>query len=654
MTKPIRIFAFLLLGSLLLNLACRSTSDRVSEAVQEATQVAATEPSAAEPPAAKPEAAASPTPAPTQPRPTATPKEEALPITLVDYGFAQGSIQVTIAFLVGNPNQTYAIEDSTYSITAYDDAGVVLATDSGYINLVLPGEKLGVAADVFLEEGQKAAKVDVQVSSGSPQPISIQGPLFTTEQVQFIPDDWGDKVTGLVTNGFQRNINDLRVTGVLYDEAGKIVGGGYTYLNFLNAGDQTGVDVDVVVSGKPVTAELYLALSGLSVLEEASAEPPSLQLVSYGYGINGQTAAVAFLVKNFDDQMTYTRTQYQVSAFDADGNVLVAGEGYLGDVYPGEQSAGYEGLLVPEGKVVDHVEVNLSPGDKVASELDASPLASGRLVYWPSEYFPKLSGVISNTHTLSVHNLDVTAVAYDESGEIVGGGEGMLYFIPEKGVSPVNFSLDFGGSPVRFELYPALNSMSSFEQPLSEQASRLVAQGEVKNDNDYVVGFIVENTDPKLPILSGTYQVAAYDEAGNVLDVDSSYLPLIFPASRTAMSVDLRLPDGTTPARVDIQVSTDAPKAGKVAVSPFTVLQADYLPGSYSNKVTGTIQSAYGEELTYVAVTAILYNEAGEIIGSGRSYIDKLPANGQGQVEISVTNLAPPAKVELFVSFSGW
>lgn len=100
-----------------------------------------------------------------------TPEPE--PITVTKTGFGQEGRQVGFAFIVENPNLSLAFESSQYQIAAYDEDGIVVETDFGYINLLLPGQSLGVGVDLFLDEGVTVSTFEVQLKTGDPQ---INGP----------------------------------------------------------------------------------------------------------------------------------------------------------------------------------------------------------------------------------------------------------------------------------------------------------------------------------------------------------------------------------------------------------------------------------------------------------------------------------------------
>jgi hypothetical protein len=59
----------------------------------------------------------------------------------------------------------------------------------------------------------------------------------------------------------------LRVSAIVYNEAGDIIGGGFTYLDFAPANDKTAVEVSITCIGTPAKIELYATVSSLSDFE---------------------------------------------------------------------------------------------------------------------------------------------------------------------------------------------------------------------------------------------------------------------------------------------------------------------------------------------------------------------------------------------------
>ena len=139
--------------------------------------------------------------------PTNTPQPAAQELVLTgEQGFIQEGTIGVFLFAVENPNKGYALESSEYQIEIYDATGSVLDTSSGYISLVLPEEKLFVAADFYLEEGQTADRIEVQIDSGSPEELELTEAPFTVDQVEFLPDDWFPQISGVVNNKLNRDV----------------------------------------------------------------------------------------------------------------------------------------------------------------------------------------------------------------------------------------------------------------------------------------------------------------------------------------------------------------------------------------------------------------------------------------------------------------
>ncbi|MCL5026230.1 MAG: FxLYD domain-containing protein [Chloroflexi bacterium] len=218
-------------------------------------------------PTTRPTLTPTPTPIPPTPTVTSTPTPVSKPLALVAKGFGQKLGPVGYAFVVENPNPGLAVENSLYQVAAYDDQGKVLRTDSGSIGLLLPGQKLGFASDLFLlKQDSAVARLEVQIKPGtvtSTKPL----PALTVDNVSYRHDIWYPKVTGVIKNPYPKAIDRVRVSAILYDDAGGIIGGGASYVKFVPANGEAAVEVNVITSGRPAKVELHPAIGALSQLQ---------------------------------------------------------------------------------------------------------------------------------------------------------------------------------------------------------------------------------------------------------------------------------------------------------------------------------------------------------------------------------------------------
>jgi hypothetical protein len=193
--------------------------------------------------------------------------EGASNLIVTKQGFGQNNTSLGIGTIVENLNSDYALENSMYQSTSYSSDGFVLGVSFGYINVLLPAQTLGVADSHYLAEGDIVSRVEVQIKTGSFSALSVL-PLFTSENVNFIPDEYSPQVTGEIISPYSKEVSNVRVDAIAYNEAGEIIGSGYTYLNFVPANSKAAVSVYVTVAGTPAKVELYASPSVLSDLVE--------------------------------------------------------------------------------------------------------------------------------------------------------------------------------------------------------------------------------------------------------------------------------------------------------------------------------------------------------------------------------------------------
>jgi len=400
-----------------------------------------------------------PTPAPTV---TPTPKPEV--IQLVAQGFGQDGRDLGFAFLVENPNVRFAIERSQYQIAAYDDDGTVLETDSGYIELVVPSQTLGVAGTMWLDEGVTVSKVEVQLRQGdtvATDPI----PSFEVESSIYYAGEYSDDATGIVNSPYNRDLTDIRVSAVVYNEGGEIVGGGFTYLNFILANSSTGVDVGITSSGNVANVELYPSVSGLTSLRTEDALPEGasdIVLVKQGFGQDEQSAGFGMLIENPNDGFAVESSQYHLTAFAEDGHVLETEEGYVKVLLP-NQTLGVGGdLYLEEGMRIARVDIQVKAGS--FEESDPIPYFTAQnIAYQAGTYSSKVTGEIVSPYTKDITSIRVSAIGYNEAEEIIGGGSTYLDFVSANGKAAVEVSIISSETPASTELYAAVSGLSGFD-----------------------------------------------------------------------------------------------------------------------------------------------------------------------------------------------
>lgn len=402
------------------------------------------------------------TPLPTDPPPTPTPEPE--PITVINFGFGQEDQSAGYAFLVENPNQGLAFEDSQYQVAVYDENGIVIDTDSGYIDLLLPGQTLGIGGDLYFDEGITIANIEVQLNAGdavASEPV----PTFAVENTAYLGSDWSTYVTGKISNPYDIDLSSVKVSAVIYDEAGNIIGGGYSYMSFLLANSSAGAEVSVTSAGEVARVELYPTLSGFSLLLMDNDELPegaeNIVLLDYGFGQDESSIGVGMLIENPNSNFSLESSEYYVTAYAADGTVVDTGEGYISLLLPDQILGVGSDLYLIVDTEVDHVEVQVMVGEFV--EADPIPFFTyENVVYQPGSYSSEVTGIVVSPYTSDITDLRVSAITFDENGTIIGGGYTYLDFAPANAKAAVEVSVTVAGTPTKAEIYATVTSSSDF------------------------------------------------------------------------------------------------------------------------------------------------------------------------------------------------
>jgi hypothetical protein len=394
---------------------------------------------------------------------SSAPVESVQKLTLASIGFGQDEREVGYAFILENPNSSYSLERTQYQIAAYNAEGTVVATDSGYITLILPSQRLGIAGTIFVDEGIMVAKIEAQLSDGN-SVASENIPDFAVKPVTYRNDSYFAYAISELTSPFATDITNVRVSAIVYNSSGEIIGGGFTYINFILANSTTGVKVPVTSAPEVATIELFPTISGLSDLNAAVDLPSGANkplLAKMGFGQNEMQASFGMLVSNPNTNYSVEGNQYRVTAYDATGIVLAVEEGYINVLVPSQMLGVAGDLILPESSVIARIETQLKEGRFEQTEALPS-FTSESVTFMPSDFFDKVTGTIVSPYNKDITNVRVSAISYNAEGDIIGGGYTFIDFVPAGGRSAAEVSVTVPEQPTINELYATVSGLSDF------------------------------------------------------------------------------------------------------------------------------------------------------------------------------------------------
>jgi hypothetical protein len=151
-------------------------------------------------------------------------------ISIVDDYFYPGDFGWIMGGLVLQNETNQVLTDSLLYITFYDEDDFVTAIGTDYIDLILPGDSIGVKPWVTSPpEESTTYKYDIWVLPGEPQTdFELTANPFVVTDTQ-ITGDYDDYVNVTFTNTYSKSVSEVDVHVLLYDSAGLILGGGQAW-----------------------------------------------------------------------------------------------------------------------------------------------------------------------------------------------------------------------------------------------------------------------------------------------------------------------------------------------------------------------------------------------------------------------------------------
>lgn len=198
-----------------------------------------------------------PSPTPFQP-PTREPTPAPDPLTVVAQGFGQRAGNASYAFVVSNPNPNLLAQSVRYQVAAYNAEGIVLLTDTDTIAQIGPGQRMGAAKQVTLPLNLTITRIEVLIRPGQ----FVQAPPLQELPVSNAAFIQGDppNITGILSNPLNRDLANLKVVGIAYDDVG-IIGGGAIEVPFAPARGQAPLSIPVSTSQLATRVEFFAQVS---------------------------------------------------------------------------------------------------------------------------------------------------------------------------------------------------------------------------------------------------------------------------------------------------------------------------------------------------------------------------------------------------------
>ena len=182
-------------------------------------------------------------------------------VTIVEDRFDPARREGTFAVIIENPHDDWLAQGVQVDVEFLDQGGTPVAADNAFVEIVLPGQRVAVAALFFDAPTVPVADMAVKIDVARWRETKPSDGGFTTKDVVTQEAEFSGVHTSLVLrSSFPDPLTDVGVTAVYRGTSGQIVGGADTFIDLLEPGVDTPVELSLLanIPLEAVTAtELY-------------------------------------------------------------------------------------------------------------------------------------------------------------------------------------------------------------------------------------------------------------------------------------------------------------------------------------------------------------------------------------------------------------
>jgi len=237
-----------------------------------------------------------------------------------------------VGFVMKNLNTDLSLTDVEYTINIMDGDGIIVGQENNRFPWLLPQQTLGIFYRVSLDEENppvESYNIVLEFEDTS-QPELSQDP-FTSEKIKLWESGYWPIATGIVKNGDTNIYTDVRTSVLCYDADGKIVGGGYEYMDFIPGQGQMGFATYLDIYDAVDSIEVFPILTYMSDPYEDSPELWGMTSVAdeYYYLSDSDDIYGGTVVQSTLADKTLKDVTLNITFYDDEGYVISHGSQYI-------------------------------------------------------------------------------------------------------------------------------------------------------------------------------------------------------------------------------------------------------------------------------------------------------------------------------------
>ena len=330
--------------------------------------------------------------------------------------------------------------------------------------------------------------------------------------------------------------------------------------------------------------------------------------------------------------------QVEVLALDASGTRIAQEVRTVRYLFPRETTGLVQDFDLLPGLETFTVEVRVKEGLKDRQLRYSQPLVVDKTAWVEAEDGIRLTGWINNSDPYTYTEVELNAIAYNATGLIIGGGRGMIDFVPQEdrtGISVLAI-IEADQEIALVEIYPWITAQSaSLEGGTWWENIEVKQWNFIADDYQHVSGgALLRNLTDRL-LTETYYLLTVTDAADKVCLAEQGYIDLIWPEQELVFSPGvLNLPADCVAQQVDMiivpgefgqfQLGYDPLEAGTPVVNE--------TGDSASVNVINNLNTYISNAVVYVVIT----DAEGKIVGGGSVQSGNIRANSSVTVQIPI------------------
>jgi hypothetical protein len=346
--------------------------------------------------------------------------------------------------------------------------------------------------------------------------------------------------------------------------------------------------------------------------------------------------------------------QVEVLALDANGNRIAQEVRTVRYLFPRETTGLVQEFELLPGLQTYTVEVRVKEGLEDRQLRYSQPLLVKNASWVEAEDGIRLTGWINNSDPYTYTKVELNAIAYNAAGVIIGGGRGIIDFVPEEdrtGISvPAEIKADQEIALV--EIYPWITAQSASLEGGSWWENIEVKQWNfIADDYQHVSGgALLRNLTDRL-LTETYYLLTVTDSADKVCLAEQGYIDLIWPEQELVFSPGiLDMPLDCVAQQVDMIIVPGEFGQFQLGYDPLVagVPVVDAGGETVSLNIINNLSANISSTVVYVVIT----DADGKIVGGGSIQSGTIHANSSITVQVPIIYLGKLEDLEINVSVS--